>query len=642
MNTRIIILTLLFLEVNFKVYATDQILQDPPAMQINRSSVLSPSNAKSDVNRKQKLSEASFTWDVRKIKSKLWNPATQHFDSVILRGYQGTNTSLNTPFVAPTIEIFPGETLKATLNNQLNIDPRSNQKTGADQTCSSEHMHTDQPHCFDTTNMHTHGLWVSPRDKSDNVFVSISPGTKFQYEYNIAEDHPAGTFWYHPHRHGSTAIQVGSGMAGALIIRGNRQPTANKTGDLDLLTKGFKERILLFQQIQYACYNNDGTIKTNSDGSYFCGHGDIGEIRDYQGFGAGNWTKSGRYTSINGEIQPLLTQAVAGKVERWRMIHAGVRDSINLTIRLMQHAPNKLDLTTQSEKKLLKENCTGPVVNQYIIANDGLTLKQIHEQPVTVLQPSYRYDALIQFPQKGRYCIINESAPASANVDRVNSERRLMAVVHVNAANPTSQTLTDALIEHANQNINLDMRKSVINDLQNNLKLSHFVPHPDLPQTPYKQQLEFNIDNTQNPPQFQIDGKPFQLGRVDRDLKLERTDEWTLTSKLASHPFHIHINPFQIIAIYDPNGKDVSAIDSIDDYDKSAAPDPQYRGLKGSWKDTILVKNVRGASYKVIFRTKYQRYTGDFVLHCHILDHEDQGMMQHIRISSPNDPQTQK
>jgi hypothetical protein len=35
-------------------------------------------------------------------------------------------------------------------------------------------------------------------------------------------------------------------------------------------------------------------------------------------------------------------------------------------------------------------------------------------------------------------------------------------------------------------------------------------------------------------------------------------------------------------------------------------------------------------------RTRYQRYIGDFVLHCHILDHEDQAMMQNIRIGLPN------
>ena len=66
------------------------------------------------------------------------------------------------------------------------------------------------------------------------------------------------------------------------------------------------------------------------------------------------------------------------------------------------------------------------------------------------------------------------------------------------------------------------------------------------------------------------------------------------------------------------------------------APDPQYRGMKGTFKDTVWVKNVGGKTYRVIVRTHYQRYIGDFVLHCHILDHEDQGMMQNVRIALPD------
>jgi FtsP/CotA-like multicopper oxidase with cupredoxin domain len=57
------------------------------------------------------------------------------------------------------------------------------------------------------------------------------------------------------------------------------------------------------------------------------------------------------------------------------------------------------------------------------------------------------------------------------------------------------------------------------------------------------------------------------------------------------------------------------------------------------WKDTLFVKNLaRGQAeqYTLVIRTRYERYIGDFVLHCHILDHEDQGMMQNIRIALPN------
>jgi FtsP/CotA-like multicopper oxidase with cupredoxin domain len=68
------------------------------------------------------------------------------------------------------------------------------------------------------TNLHVHGLHVSPKGNSDNVFVHVEEGETFRYEYEIPPDHPAGTFWYHPHLHGLVADQLFGGMAGAIVI----------------------------------------------------------------------------------------------------------------------------------------------------------------------------------------------------------------------------------------------------------------------------------------------------------------------------------------------------------------------------------------------------------------------------------------
>lgn len=126
--------------------------------------------------------------------------------------------------------------------------------------------------------------------------------------------------------------------------------------------------------------------------------------------------------------------------------------------------------------------------------------------------------------------------------------------------------------------------------------------------------------------------------RIDRKLMLGTAEAWTLTSRLAGHPFHIHVNPFQVVKILDPNGKDVSAPGAIDD--ACGTVDPEYAGLKGVWKDTLWVKSLisppkivyPNGIYTVVIRTRYERYIGDFVLNCHILDHEDQGMMQNVSV----------
>ncbi len=176
-------------------------------------------------------------------------------------------------------------------------------------------------------------------------FVDLSRHQTFEYIYNIPSDHPAGTFWYHSHRHGSTALQVSSGMAGAIIIRGNRLPTPNKHGDIDTLLKqaggtAMPSSVLVMQQIQYGCLRRDGNIKvrtvpapTPTDPgrkivAWVCDPGDVGTVGPYMGsdgqlgyddkngngYGPGNWAQSGRYTSINGVVLPTFT-AHAGQMQ---------------------------------------------------------------------------------------------------------------------------------------------------------------------------------------------------------------------------------------------------------------------------------------------------------------------------------------
>ena len=67
------------------------------------------------------------------------------------------------------------------------------------------------------TNLHFHGVHVSPEDHHDNVFVSLPPGQSFTYEITVPEGY-GGTFWYHPHRHGRLARQLWQGLAGPLVI----------------------------------------------------------------------------------------------------------------------------------------------------------------------------------------------------------------------------------------------------------------------------------------------------------------------------------------------------------------------------------------------------------------------------------------
>lgn len=588
--------------------------------------------------------EASLDLNVVYTDGQIWNPAVQRFDQVRLRSYQGTRIDPNRPFISPTLEIYPGDTIRVNLNNKLPADPSCLEE-------GEEGHDVNEPHCFNGTNLHSHGLNVNPAGNSDNVLISINPGVSFEYEYNVASDHPAGTFWYHTHRHGSTAVQVSSGMAGALIIRGNRPPTRTENGDIDTLLKPttrqpFEERILMLQQIQYACRDAEGNIKRNPDNTYRCDSGDVGGIERFE-FGPGTWRTSGRYTSVNGEVMPTFNGARTGQIERWRVIHGGIRDSISLEFRKMRTgARSPQALRAADQDAFVDENCTGDPLPQHVIAGDGLTTAAAIKMDQTVYQPGYRWDLLMVFSQAGVYCVIDAAAPPSANVGQTPPSRQLLGLLNVGRGQSVPADITSylrsELVHAARVNLRSAVRDRVIADLRDGLKLSSFVPHPDIEEGEVTgtQTLVFNIDINVRPFQFQVDGKQFDPTRVDRVLLLGGVDEWTLRSDFISHPFHIHVNPFQIVNILDPMGRDVSGPDAVDD--AGGMVDPQFRGLKGVFKDTLQVKNLQLAPgqpsqpYTAIVRTRYQRYIGDFVLHCHILDHEDEGMMQLIRVALPD------
>ncbi|MUO79383.1 multicopper oxidase domain-containing protein [Agrobacterium vitis] len=621
------------------------------------------------------------------------------FDRVRLRSYQGTNVDPDHPFVAPTIEAMPGDTIRVRLDNQLPADP----------SCTSSDTSVDTPHCFNGTNLHSHGLWVSPTGNSDNVLLSINPGMKFEYEYNIPVDHPAGTFWYHPHRHGSTALQVGSGMAGALIIRGDRPPTGKTNGDLDTLVKPFPERLLVFEQIPYACLQ-DGKLKQKfvpdsndpKKGKYVidwtCEKGEVGEVISYDQFTPSSWDDSGRFTTVNGRVRPVFANAETGKTERWRLVHAGVRDTIQVEFRKMNTTDFfKRERSTDAagEDRFANDLCTGQQVPYVVAASDGLTMEQGQVRKAITLQPGYRNDLLVNFPEDGIYCIVNPPIDGANSVTRTQQARSVLGFVRVKggkgapASGDPIAEIKKQLIANAKAFYTPEVANTVVTDLQEGLKLTKFIPHPTVTDEEVagqpKQDLVFFINlgpGGKGPNGFQVGNnfnvvqndvgvyvpagaKPYDPDVVDRKLVLGTAQEWELRSYFVSHPFHIHVNPFQIVRILDPAGNDVSG--PVTDGKENS--DSQYAGLRGVWKDTLWIKsNVNNpltavdaawlngdlsrksipdapdtpdaakpqGVYRIFIRTRYERYIGEFVLHCHILDHEDQGMMQNVSIGLPD------
>lgn len=119
---------------------------------------------------------------------------------------------------APTIKVCPGDRLVLTLANEL------------------------QEGWANMTNVHLHGMHVSPSGNEDNVMRNVQPGESLQYEYHIRPDHPAGTYWYHPHSHGLVNTQLQGMMAGVLVV-------VDRPGDFPAPLAAMDDQVLILQAV---------------------------------------------------------------------------------------------------------------------------------------------------------------------------------------------------------------------------------------------------------------------------------------------------------------------------------------------------------------------------------------------------------
>lgn len=130
------------------------------------------------------------------------------------------------------------------------------------------------------------------------------------------------------------------------------------------------------------------------------------------------------------------------------------------------------------------------------------------------------------------------------------------------------------------------------------------IPFDDLAGDEIAQHRTITFREQKTAPAFSIDGQAFVEGRVNQTVKLGTTEEWTIRNDSPEwHPFHIHVNDFQVMS---RNGQVIA---------------PHY-------EDTSLLP----PNGEIVMRTRFLDFTGKFVYHCHILAHEDAGMMGVVEV----------
>jgi FtsP/CotA-like multicopper oxidase with cupredoxin domain len=446
----------------------------------------------------------------------------------------------------PTIRLHPGDTLEIRYTNDLQAPIGIGGQTGPN-----------------ATNLHFHGLRVSPQPGSDDVLTMLAPpGATLLYRLKLPADAEPGLYWYHTHPHGETAKQVGDGgMSGLIVVEGLQQ-------HLPVLA-GMRERDLIMR-------------RTPLIGQ---AHPDARAARAARraAFAAGakppacNGTDKGYQLLLNGALQPKIA-IQPGEPELFRIANAS--------------SLRNLDLSIDGEPLIL-------------VALDGVALDRFAGSPAIQI----RQHVIIPPAGRAEFVAIGQDAPTVMRANCFYSGP---------TGDPDPPQILATLASDANSAAGRRGFPSV-----GRILASRVVPLPDavlahaLPAPSVQRVTVFSEDADGTA--FFIDGKQFSHDDPPHFIARAGTvEEWTvLNDSDEVHDFHIHQVHFIVTAVNGrPTGVPPSWYDSYNIPPRTHNPDGS---VTPGWL-TLLID----------FRDPVIR--GEFVYHCHILDHEDLGMMAKISV----------
>lgn len=442
----------------------------------------------------------------------------------------------------PTLRVKPGDRVDWDLANLITPTGIPDGATEAQQAMFDQ---------LDYTNVHVHGLQVSPGENHDNVYQVLRPFcAPARYTYNIpgpetGRPQPSGMFWYHPHKHGSTSHQAWQGLSGAIIVEG---PIDEVPEIRDL-----RERVIILNGL---LVNPAGEVPRAA----------MVPNAGFSPFSPIPSQPTDMLLTVNGQLRPTI-DIEPGEVQRWRVLNA---------------APHRFFWL----------NLDGH--DFYQIGQDGIPFAAPRPVRRILMAPGNRAEFLVKGGRAGNYAlhadIYEQGHPGGARPGWI------IGTVEV-AGQGRQDPIPTQLVEPPQM--------------------------PDLP-IANRRQIRFKGEISGNDPaddqgatgdgplvpvKFYLDGKVFSLNRIDQKVLGGTVEEWTLINEdVFQHPFHIHVNPFQVVAI---NGQPTN-----DD----------------TWWDVIALPSKGELTIRIFFRPDV---SGKTVYHCHILPHEDNGMMANLFIYPP-------
>lgn len=403
-------------------------------------------------------------------------------------------------FMPPTLSVQPGDLIRLKLDNRID----------------------------ELTNLHYHGMNVSPLGNGDNVFLHVVPGETFQYEVQLPETHPEGMFYYHPHIYGTTEFQIGNGMSGGIVVRG----ILDGLGDLSSV----KQRQIYLKDIQIV----------------------DGEVPDPPDSGADT------LRTVNGRVGQVI-KIRPGETQFWEFANIGA--DIYYDVALDGHT-------------------------FFEIERDGNRRTVVEERNALFLPTSSRIGVLVQGGEPGQYDLKTRAIFMGPQGDQYPETVLATVIVGGDAESPLVIPATLPPVS------------------------------PDLRGTPIAQRRSFKFSENDDGDQFYINGLQFDANRIDTTVKLGDVEEWTIENCSGeNHVFHIHQLDFQVIEVNGVPQPYVGRQDTVN---------LDYRDTDGP-EDCPTDDDPKGR-VKVLIPFTEETNLGKFVYHCHIGEHEDNGMMQVIEV----------
>jgi FtsP/CotA-like multicopper oxidase with cupredoxin domain len=495
---------------------------------------------------------------------------------------------------SPTLRMKPGDLLVLRLKNNLSDlkgDPKDARRAhvhegphAAADPCTSATM------TVTSTNLHFHGLTIPPVCHQDDVLrTSIQPGDPpFEYRFRIPDDEAPGLYWYHPHIHGFSSQQVLGGASGALIIEGIERANPE--------VAGLPERVLVIRDQDLAKPDTSASSGNAAMQAFVDADGDAINA----GTGGGKPAKdlSVNYVPVTyPNYSPATLTLRPGERQLWRVLNATSVTYLNLAA-LVKRGPK------------FRAQWLGVVgIDGVPINANGSPGHATEWLQNIVVAPGARVEFIMVGPPVGAPAMLVTRWVDTGETGENDPNRPLISIV-ASADAPEPHSLLPKVAEPLPPPAR-PWIGSVRPTRERRLYFSEDAPDPKNPSAPTHFYL--TLDG-QTP-------KAFDPSSITPNIVVKQGDveDWIIENRSPErHAFHIHQIHFQLVEWLGLAANESFVRDTINVPFHNAA-----------------MKSYPSVRIRMDFRDP--NTVGTFVYHCHLLDHEDGGMMGLITV----EPQAQ-